>query len=369
MNRWIQLKNFIRREIVLCAALILAAASSLLHTPKASYIDWQVLGVLLSLMLVVSGLKSVKLLDYLALRLLKSCTAYRQVTLALVGITFAASMFVTNDVALITFVPLTLVIGKRAHMDMAQVIILQTLAANLGSMLTPCGNPQNLFLYAHYDYTAAGFFGVMAWPTLMAVVLIGILIYRRRDAVLTLKLPVLQRPDIRLTAVYLVLLVLNLAAVLHVVDKMLALAVTAGAVLLLNRKLFVQVDYVLLVTFMGFFIFTGNIAHTDAVKYLQSILGTAGGTYLAGALASQFISNVPAAMLLAGFTHEADALLLGVNIGGLGTLIASMASLISYKLFAAEHPYQAASYLKMFLYYNFGSLLLLGGAVYLLYIY
>lgn len=363
------MKNFIRREIVLCAALVLAAASSLLNKPKISYIDWQVLGVLLSLMLVVSGLKSVKLLDYLALRLLKSCTAYRQVTLVLVGITFAASMFVTNDVALITFVPLALAIGKRAHMDVAQVVILQTLAANLGSMLTPCGNPQNLFLYAHYDYTAAGFFGVMAWPTLLAVALIGILIYRRRNAVLTLTLPVLKRPDIKLTAVYLALLALNLAAVLHVVDKLMTLGVTAGAVLLLNRKLFAQVDYVLLVTFMGFFIFTGNIAHTSAVKYLESTLGTAGGTYFAGALVSQFISNVPAAMLLAGFTNEADALLLGVNIGGLGTLIASMASLISYKLFAAEHPYQAGSYLKMFLYYNFCSLLLLGGTVYLLRIY
>ena len=128
-----------------------------------------------------------------------------------------------------------------------------------------------------------------------------------------------------------------------------------------------EVDYSLLITFVGFFIFIGNISHTSLAIYLkQSLLGTASGTYLAGAIASQFISNVPAAMLLAGLTSEADALLLGVNIGGLGTLIASMASVISYKLFVAEHPYQAGTYLRTFLYYNFAGLALLGALTYVL---
>ena len=360
----VRIKNFIRQELVLCASLVLATASSLFNAPEASYIDWQVLGVLLALMLVVGGLKSVRLLDYLALQLLCRCHTYRQVVLALTGVTFAASMLVTNDVALITFVPLALIIGKRAQLDMAQVIIWQTLAANLGSMLTPCGNPQNLFLYAHYDYTAAGFFGVMTLPTLLSALLLGLLIYRHRSGKLHIDLPALPQPDVRLTVAYILLLILNLAAVLHVIDKLLALAVTAAVIAALNRRLFAQVDYVLLLTFTGFFIFTGNISHTGAVDYLRGTLGTAAGTYAAGLAASQFISNVPAAMLLAGFTNEADALLLGVNIGGLGTLIASMASLISYKLFATEHPYQAGSYLKMFLYYNITGLLLLGGAVY-----
>ena len=163
----------------------------------------------------------------------------------------------------------------------------------------------------------------------------------------------------------LLLLALNIAAVLHWLDKGFALVITLVFVLLGQRRLFLQVDYSLLVTFIGFFIFIGNISHTSMVAYLQqSLLGTATGTYAAGLLASQFISNVPAAMLLAGLTQEADALLLGVNIGGLGTLIASMASVISYKLFVAEHPYQAGIYLRTFLYYNFAGLLIIGALVY-----
>ena len=163
----------------------------------------------------------------------------------------------------------------------------------------------------------------------------------------------------------LALLALNIAAVLHWVDKTLALGITVAYVLLKQRRLLLEVDYSLLVTFVGFFIFIGNISHTSLALYLkQSLLGTAAGTYVAGVLASQFISNVPAAMLLAGLTTEADALLLGVNIGGLGTLIASMASVISYKLFVAEHPYQAGTYLRTFLYYNFAGLVLLGALTY-----
>ena len=244
--------------------------------------------------------------------------------------------------------PLALVIGKTLQLDMERIIILQTLAANLGSMLTPPGNPQNLFLYAHYNYTAGRFFCVMALPCLLSLAYIGVLIFRRPDAPLTLTLPGLPRPERRTTLVLLALLLVNIAAVL-----------------LLNRRLLLAADYSLLLTFIGFFIFIGNISHTSIAAYLQgSLLGTATGTYLAALLSSQFISNVPAAMLLAGLTQEADALLLGVNIGGLGTMIASMASVISYKLFVAEQPTLAGRYLRTFLYYNFAGLLLIGGLVY-----
>lgn len=358
---------FCRREAVLCTALALAAASSIVQTPRWEYIDFDVLSVLLSLMLVVAGLKSVRFLDWLAVELLNRCRSWRGVTAALVGVTYAASMFVTNDVALLTFVPLALVIGRTLQADMARIIILQTLAANLGSMLTPPGNPQNLFLYAHYGYTAQKFFGVMLWPGALSLAYIVLLALRRPNKPLALQLPPLARPARGRTALFLALLALNVGAVLHWADKAVALAVTALAVLLIDRRLFKQADYSLLATFVGFFIFIGNISHTSVVAYLQqSALGTAAGTYAAALVASQFISNVPAAMLLAGLTREADALLLGVNIGGLGTLIASMASVISYKLFAAEHPYQAGTYLRTFLYYNFAGLLLLGTLTYAL---
>lgn len=360
-----QIKQFLRREAILCLAVFLACASSLFQAPRLAYIDFDVLCVLLSLMLVVAGLKQVRFLDYVAVELLNRCVSRRQLTLALVGITYVSSMFVTNDVALLTFVPLALVIGKTLQLDMERIIILQTLAANLGSMLTPPGNPQNLFLYAHYNYTAGRFFCVMALPCLLSLAYIGVLIFRRPDAPLTLTLPGLPRPERRTTLVLLALLLVNIAAVLHVLPKLWALGVTLAAVLLLNRRLLLAADYSLLLTFIGFFIFIGNISHTSIASYLQSsLLGTAAGTYLAALLSSQFISNVPAAMLLAGLTQEADALLLGVNIGGLGTMIASMASVISYKLFVAEQPTLAGRYLRTFLYYNFAGLLLIGGLVY-----
>ncbi len=362
-----KLKAFVKQETVLSAAVIMAAVSSVFYRPQLAYIDWEVLCVLWALMLVVAGLKSVRFLDWSAIELLQLCGSRRQVTLVLVGITFLSSMFVTNDVALLTFVPLALVIGKAAKMDMPLVIILQTLAANLGSMFTPAGNPQNLFLYAHYDFSAGEFFSIMLLPTLLSVVYILLIIYNGQDRKLSLQLERMACPQRKITAVYLALLFFNIAAVLHFADKYIALAVTVAAVLVLNRKLLLQVDYSLLITFIGFFIFIGNISHTDIVVFLQNnVLNSAAGTYLAALFSSQLISNVPAAMLLAALTKEAEALLLGVNIGGLGTLIASMASVISYKLFAVEHPYQAGNYLKMFLFYNFLGLLLIGTAVYFL---
>lgn len=362
-----KLKQYFKQETVLCVAVLLALGSSFFERPKLEYIDFAVLSILLSLMLVVAGLKSVSFLDWVACQLLQRCASWRGVVLALVGVTYVSSMFVTNDVALITFVPLALIIGKRLQRDVARVIILQTLAANLGSMVTPPGNPQNLFLYAHYHYTASSFFSVMAIPGLLSVIYLGLLIWRGRNEKLVLELPELAKPNMLQTALLLLLLFLNIAAVLHWLDKAVALGITLAFVLASQRRLLREVDYSLLITFVGFFVFIGNISQTSLAIYLkQSLLGTAAGTYLAGAIASQFISNVPAAMLLAGLTSEADALLLGVNIGGLGTLIASMASVISYKLFVAEHPYQAGTYLRTFLYYNFAGLALLGALTYVL---
>ena len=351
-------------------AIVLALVSSWGHSLQLHYIDFEVLSVLLSLMLVVAGLKSVRFLDWVAVELLNHCRGERQIAMALVGITYISSMFVTNDVALLTFVPLALVIGKTLKLDMARTVILQTLAANLGSMFTPPGNPQNLFLFAHYHYTAGVFFKVMALPTALSIALLLLWLYRGRNRSFTLQLPSLPTPERNKTTLYLVLLALNIAAVLHCLDKYLALGLTLLCVLACGRSLLLQVDYSLLLTFIGFFIFIGNISDSSLVEYLRTtVLGTPGGTYLAALLASQFISNVPAAMLLAGLTEEADALLLGVNVGGLGTLIASMASVISYKIFCHEYPWLAGQYFRMFIYYNLLGLALIGSAVYALMLY
>ncbi len=163
-----KLKEFWRQETVLCVALALAALSSCINTPKFEYIDFSVLSILMSLMLVVAGLKSITFLDWLAVGLINLCHRKHQLEGVLLGLTYVASMFVTNDVALLTFVPLTLVVGRALQLDVGRIVILQTLAANLGSMLTPLGNPQHLFLYAHYNYTAASFFRALALPGLLS---------------------------------------------------------------------------------------------------------------------------------------------------------------------------------------------------------
>lgn len=354
-------KATLKSEALLVTAVLLAIISSFYNTPDWHSIDFNVLGVLFSLMLVVCGLKSIQFLDWLALELLKPCANLRSVTWVLVGITFFASMFVTNDVALITFVPLALIIGKAVRRDMVRPIVLMTLAANLGSMLTPQGNPQNLFLFTHYGYTANDFLTVMSVPVMISVIYIGILVWQTQDAAISFDLGTLPRHNRNLTILYLALLAVNVAAVLHYLDKWLVLGLTVAVCVLLNWRLLLQVDYGLLLTFVGFFIFIGNIQHTEFVVYLKnSLLGTTAGTYAAATLTSQFISNVPAAMLLAGLTNQADALLVGVNVGGLGTLIASMASVISYKFFTKDYPSLSFTFLQSFSFYNFAGLLLIG---------
>ena len=367
-----KVKTFVKQEAVLCLATLLAAASSFWQTPKPEYIDFGVLSILFSLMLVVAGLKSIRFLDWLAVLLLNRCHSSRQVTAALLTVTYISSMFVTNDVALITFVPLAIVIGRTIKMDMSRTIILQTLAANLGSMATPPGNPQNLFLYAFFDYDLTGFFRAMLPSTLLAIVFLLLLTFVTRSRQLELALPSPEQPERGKTLIYLALLLMNIGAVVHFVDKYAALAVTTLFFAVTERRLFRVVDYSLLVTFVGFFIFIGNISHTDIVELIRTgLLSSAGGTYLAGLGLSQVVSNVPAAMLLAGLTDQGkgDALLVGVNVGGMGTLIASMASVISFKLFVVEHPAQAGAYMRMFTYYNVIGLVVIGALTYYLQIF
>ncbi|WP_298563806.1 SLC13 family permease [uncultured Phascolarctobacterium sp.] len=367
---WEFSKSFVRREGILVAACMLAAVSSLAAIPKAEYIDWHVLVLLYCLMLVVGGLKKRRILDHCAVRLLQKCVSLRQITAALLLVTFVSSMLVTNDVALITFVPLTLIIGREAGLDVGKIIIWQTLAANLGSMLTPMGNPQNLFLYARYNFEIITFLKVTLLPTCLAGGMLAVLLLRQQDRALKVDLAAVKVERGWDLGVLALLFLLCVAAVFHWFDHWLLLAITVTAVLVLDRGLFRQIDYSLLITFGGFFIFIGNLTQFDFLNIIRdSFLGSAAGTYFSGIAASQFISNVPAAMLLAAFTQQKEALLLGVNIGGLGTLIASMASVISYKLFAEAYPAQVRHYLLLFLYYNAIGLFLLVPSVYFLLLY
>lgn len=363
-------KSAFKKDIVLSLAVILAAVSSFFYTPSLKYIDFDVLLILFSLMIVVAFLKNIKFLDWLAIKLLDKCQTFRGVVTMLVTMAFFISMFVTNDVALITFVPLALVIGKTIKKDMILPVIFMTLAANLGSMFTPQGNPQNLFLFNFFQYTAFTFLNVMLLPTILSGLYISFLLKNIAQDKVEFQMQNVPHPNKFLTILAISLLILNILSVLHYFDKTFALGITLFVVILANWHILFKIDYGLLLTFVGFFIFIGNIQQTELVIYLKnSLLGTQLGTYLVAIGSSQFISNVPAAMLLASLTNQANALLVGVNVGGLGTLIASMASVISYKLFVFEHPYLMVIYLRSFFFYNFLGLFLIGLLSYLFFIF
>lgn len=343
--------EFLKKECVLVIAVTLAILSSFISIPKLSYIDFKVLILLFNLMVVVAAFKELKVLDSIAIGLLKKCNTYTSISLALVFITFISSMIVTNDVALITFVPLSIVIARKANINVLKIVIFQTLAANLGSSFTPMGNPQNLFIYSFYNLSPIDFFKITLPIVILAVLFLVLLVFKDKKMNLSLDLEDVKIDNKRDVYLFGGLFLIILLSVFHVIDYKVTFLITIVMVLILNKKLFSQVDYSLLITFIGFFIFVGNISTMDVVKnFMEGILNSPKSTFLASVLSSQVISNVPATMLLSGFTDHFKELLLGVNIGGMGTLIASLASVISYKIYASE--FGNYNYMKSFTFYN-----------------
>lgn len=343
--------EFLKKECVLVIAVTLAILSSFISIPKLSYIDFKVLILLFNLMVVVAAFKELKVLDSIAIGLLKKCNTYTSISLALVFITFISSMIVTNDVALITFVPLSIVIARKANINVLKIVIFQTLAANLGSSFTPMGNPQNLYIYSFYNLSPIDFFKITLPIVILAVLFLVLLVFKDKKMNLSLDLEDVKIDNKRDVYLFGGLFLIILLSVFHVIDYKVTFLITIVMVLILNKKLFSQVDYSLLITFIGFFIFVGNISTMDVVKnFMEGILNSPKSTFLASVLSSQVISNVPATMLLSGFTDHFKELLLGVNIGGMGTLIASLASVISYKIYASE--FGNYNYMKSFTFYN-----------------
>ncbi len=353
----------IKKDPVLWISGVLAAGTAFLVPPDAGYagyIDLRTLALLFSLMAVVGALARRGLLDAAAGLFIQKARSVRGLGLLLVLLCYTSAMLITNDVALLTFVPLALVLMREDGCAMMVTVILQTAAANLGSMLTPFGNPQNLYLYTAYGMTGGEFMkavlpaGLMALPLLLALVR---LLPRMGLAVrLHVSGPAFQ-PDAATLALA-ALFLLCVAAVLRLVPWPAAFLCTLAALLLLDRRALKNVDYALLLTFCFFFIFVKNLARLEAVKFLLNSL-LAGRELLASALVSQFVSNVPAALMLSGFTDKGSALVTGTNVGGLGTLIASMASLISFKLYTRAEGARPMRYLIWFSAVNFGLLAVL----------
>ena len=345
--------TFFRKEPVLTAAGIAALGSMLLVPPSAaylSYVDVRVLCLLFCLMAVVAGLQSCQLFDLMAQKLLAGSRHLRKVVVLLVLLPFFTSMLVTNDVALITFVPFAiLVLRAIGRTDlMIRVIVLQTVAANLGSMDTPVGNPQNLFLYAHYHLTALDFFQVML--PLSVLSLLGLLAASMAVPRDPIKVTFDQEsavPSHRRLLIYLALFLLCLLSVFRVLPYGALTAIVLVAVFLTDRTMLGKVNYSLLLTFVFFFLFAGNIGAIDGVRTLMTgLMGRS--TLLSSLLASQLISNVPASVLLADFTSDWQGMLAGTNLGGMGTLIASLASLISFQFYSQQPEARPLRYLGAF---------------------
>lgn len=354
--------RFIKKEAVLCISALAAFISMFFVPPDGQYlgyINYRVLGLLFSLMAVVAGLRGIKVFDIAAKRLAFRCRNMRSLVLVLTALCFFSSMLITNDVALITFVPLAISVLVIAGGEkyIIYTVILQTVAANMGSMLTPMGNPQNLYLADFYNMGAAEFFGATVPVCAVSGILIVLmsLYVKRQPIAVTEDKTDGDKVNKRLLLVYLVLGVLAVLSVFNVVDYRILTVVTLVAAALSDRAVLKRVDYFLLLTFAAFFIFVGNAARIEPVREFMSSL-TQGRELVVGALTSQLISNVPAAAMLSSFTDNGRALLAGVDVGGLGTPVASLASLISYRIYSGYEHSNKGRYMCIFLAVNFAML-------------
>ncbi len=345
--------EFLKNDTVLVTAFFAAVCTMIAVPPNLqyfSYIDYRVLALLFSLMSVVNGLEMEGFFDVLSEALLKRVHNTRELVLSLVLLCFFSSMWITNDVSLLTFVPLAIMILKKVRGEQYLIftIVMQTIGANLGSMLTPVGNPQNLYLYSRYPINPGEFFKITV-P--VVAVSLGLLIlacgFVKKEKVEVSMGEGRKIRDRRNTAVFGVLFLLCLLCVLHIVDYRLMAAIILVSLFAVNKRLILTVDYGLLFTFVCFFVIVGNIGEIEAVKNVIGMFME--GREIPFALVlSQIISNVPAAVLLSAFTENYRALIVGTNIGGLGTLIASLASLISFKFYKRTEAADGKKYVLWF---------------------
>ncbi len=351
--------SFVRKNTVFVIAVLLALITSIIVPPDAEYIsyfDFKTLTCLFCTLAVICALKNVKFFTKIAEAIVSLAGNARMAILMLVCITFIGSMLIANDMALLTFLPLGYYLlsstGKEKYM--AYTFVLQNIAANLGGMLTPFGNPQNLYIYEKYGIPNGEFMRIMLPPFALAVSLIVLCCLPIKCEKLTLKSRDFDPLPRVKTSIYLVLFAFSVLLVFRTVPYYIGLILVPAALILLDKKALRDVDYILLFTFVAFFIFAGNMSRIDAVRDVFSFL-LEKNTLIFSALSCQVISNVPSAILLSQFTENYSELLVGVNIGGVGTIIASLASLITFKEYAS-HGGSVKKYMAIFSALNFGFL-------------
>ncbi len=356
--------SLLKANVVLVVAFFAASITAILVPPDAAYLgylDFKTLTCLFCTLAIICALRNIRFFTVIAEKLVSLTGSIRRAILAILCITFIGSMLIANDMALITFLPLGYLVlsttGQEKHMVFT--FIMQNIAANLGGMLTPFGNPQNLFLYNKFNIPTGEFMAIMLLPFLVAITLIVLSCFLFvKDQPIALQKKESARLPAKRTALYLVLFALSIVIVFRVIPYVIGLILIPAVLIVADRKALKQVDYGLLLTFVCFFIFAGNMARIDAVNNLLSALLDK-NPLLVSVLSCQVISNVPSAILLSEFTGNYRALLLGVNIGGTGTLIASLASLITFRQYAAVDPKGTKRYLVAFSSYNFAFLAIL----------
>ncbi len=348
--------RFIKGNFVLVVAFLLAVITSFIIPPDKEYLgyfDAKTLACLFCTLAVICALKNIKFFTFLARAIVHMTNSLRMAVVALVFITFFGSMLIANDMALITFLPLgyyVLASTKKTE-HMAFVFVMQNIAANLGGMLTPFGNPQNLYLYSYFNIPTGEFTMIMLPPFLAATILILICcMFIKKEPIALSDSEEIKLPPTR-TAIYLVLFALSIAIVFRLVPYFIGTAIVVIFLVFMDRRALGKVDYSLLLTFVCFFIFAGNLSRVDAVRDLFAMLLNK-NALLVSIGSCQIISNVPSAILLSRFTDNYRDLLLGVNIGGTGTLIASLASLITFREYSHREPYKLGHYLKIFFLLN-----------------
>lgn len=348
--------SFLRKNVVMLVALLAAVVTCFIVPPDKEYLgyfDVKTLTCLFCVLAVVCALKNIQFFYILAKKIVQCFRNARMSILALVYITFIGSMLIANDMALLTFLPLGYLVlsttGKQKYM--AFTFVIQNIAANLGGMLTPFGNPQNLYLYTKFAIPTGEFMMIMLLPFVVSVVLITVccLIFVKPEPLEVadekVRLPLWR------TVLYLALFALAIAIVFRGIPYQLGLVVIPAVLLIADRKALKMVDYPLLLTFVFFFVFSGNMARIDLVRQIFSGLLNK-STLLFSILSCQVISNVPSAILLSQFTENYRELLLGVNIGGVGSLIASLASLITFREYTAHNPGKTGYYMRVFTLFN-----------------
>ena len=368
-SKWYIVKGILKSRIVLIVALVAAAVTCFFVPPDggyADYFDLDTLSCLFCTLAVVSALKRRRFFEWLATGIVTAFGNMRRVTFALVFVTYFGSMIMANDMALITFLPLGWLVlsscGKTKYT--AFVFVMQNVAANLGGMLTPFGNPQNLYLYSFFEIGAGEFFAIMAIPFAVAFVLIAGTCLVVKPEPIRLETHPEPAPPVWRTIVYFVLFALSVMIVFRVFPYYVGLIVVTVALAILEPKSFLRVDYGLLLTFCAFFVFSGNLARIPAVRDLLASV-VAMSPLLVGTATCQVISNVPTAVLLSRFTTDYRHLLIAVNIGGLGTPVSSLASLITLGEYRKREPGKTLRYLGLFSLINFSYLAVLIGSSYL----